>query len=345
MTKPRVQRPPFCSANARESIRSYDTISARNTALSSYLQLSGGNLSGNLGIGTATANTALDVYGKVNINNISGLNTPQFGNYGGSGDRLILWNGGVSIYPFSLGMNGSTLWYSVPASSYNKFYNGGVNTLTIDSSGNLSNTGTITVTGAINANGNTIIFPGTLSDFKINLWGGAYGFGVQGSELKYTSGVNHKFYTGSTNTFTIDGTGNTSMIGNITALGSISTSGNMTASGSISNNQFSTSTNNQIVLKTINIFPAIVGSGGYYAIDVQDYAIQGYCYLHLCVSSINFFWLGKVFIMGTTLISFQNDWFLSCSTTYISNYGRLYIVIQPSTSPVFGQLMSYRIIG
>ena len=71
--------------------------------------------------------------------------------------------------------------------------------------------------------------------------------------------------------------------------------GNITSTGSFTNNQFSASTNNQIVLKNINVYPAVVGSGGYFVIDVQDYAVQGYCYLQLCVSSTNFFWMGRVF--------------------------------------------------
>ena len=50
----------------------YDTISSRNTALSSYLPRSGGNITGNLGIGTATPDCKLEVYsGMVNITNTS----------------------------------------------------------------------------------------------------------------------------------------------------------------------------------------------------------------------------------------------------------------------------------
>jgi len=93
------------------------------------------------------------------------------------------------------------------------------------------------------------------------------------------------------------------------------------------------------------VYPALTSSGGYFVIDVQDYALQGYCYLQLSVYSTNFFWMGRVFISAPSLIGFTNDWFNACSTSYISNYGRLYIVIQPSTSPVSGQIMSYRIIG
>ena len=40
--------------------------------------------SGNVGIGSLTPNTELDVYGSININPNS-TNVPQTGNYGGSG--------------------------------------------------------------------------------------------------------------------------------------------------------------------------------------------------------------------------------------------------------------------
>ena len=98
-----------------------------SNALSSYLPLSGGNTTGNLDLGTTITNTKLDVDGKVNITNGSGLNTPQVGLYGGTGYRIVFWITGSTTYPFSLGTNGSTLWYSVPAGSYHKFYYGGTN--------------------------------------------------------------------------------------------------------------------------------------------------------------------------------------------------------------------------
>ena len=40
--------------------------------------------------------------------------------------------------------------------------------------------------------GNSLIFPNTLSDYKITLWSGV-GFGIQSSELKYTTNGSHNF--------------------------------------------------------------------------------------------------------------------------------------------------------
>ena len=90
--------------------------------------------------------------------------------------------------------------------------------------------------------------------------------------------------------------------------------------------------------------PTQSGLGGYYLIDVQDYANQGTCYVQLSVTSTNFYWLGRVYI-SVSVAYFINDWFSSCTTNYASYYGRLYIVITPSTGPLITQVMNYRIIG
>ena len=64
---------------------------------------------------------------------------PTIGVSGGNGDRIILWPGSASGYPYSIGINSSTLWYSAPAAASHQFYNNEVNTKTIDSTGNVSN--------------------------------------------------------------------------------------------------------------------------------------------------------------------------------------------------------------
>jgi len=76
-----------------------------------------------------------DLNGKLAILNGNNLTTPQFGDYGGSGDRLILWKGNAGAYPYSLGMNGGTLWYSVPTGAIHNFYVNGVSECQINSNG------------------------------------------------------------------------------------------------------------------------------------------------------------------------------------------------------------------
>ncbi len=76
-----------------------------------------------------------DLSGKLAILNGNPLNTPQLGDYGGTGDRLILWKGNSGAYPYSLGMNGSTMWYSVPGGAIHNFYVNGVSKYQINSGG------------------------------------------------------------------------------------------------------------------------------------------------------------------------------------------------------------------
>ena len=81
-----------------------------------------------------------------------------------------------------------------------------------------------------------------------------------------TDGINRFWYaTNGCTYFHSSGTGTEGFVFRNTAqtdVVTINDLGNINVSGSISTNQFSTSTNNQIVLKNINIFPALVGSGG-----------------------------------------------------------------------------------
>jgi hypothetical protein len=87
----------------------------------------------------------------------------------------------------------------------------------IDNNGNININNSLSVSGAINANGNSIVFPNSLSDYKLSLWGpNQYGFGIQGGEIKYITGGNHNFYYCSspggaqTKIFGIDSSGNAS---------------------------------------------------------------------------------------------------------------------------------------
>ena len=59
---------------------------------------------------------------------------------------------GVSLYPYSIGMNGNTLWYSVPNSASHNFYNNGVNRLTINSSGQTTISNELIVVNQIKEN-------------------------------------------------------------------------------------------------------------------------------------------------------------------------------------------------
>ena len=87
------------------------------------------------GYGAWTVQGNETVNGTIQI--INGVAPPATGSLGGSGDRLILFPGTSSVYPYSLGINAGTLWYSAPTSSTHNWYVGGVNNMTLNSGGTL----------------------------------------------------------------------------------------------------------------------------------------------------------------------------------------------------------------
>lgn len=104
-------------------------------ANSKYLKLTGGSLSGFLGIGR-TARTQLDVNGKVVIND-NAISTSENGLLGGAGTRIILYEGSEFNTPYAFGINTNTLWYSVPSTATHRFYTGTNERMTIDSVGDV----------------------------------------------------------------------------------------------------------------------------------------------------------------------------------------------------------------
>jgi hypothetical protein len=123
----------------------------QTASLGNYATWAGVNSSNFLTTTTANStylrlNGASDMTGKLAI--ITGLTAaPATGDYGGNGDRLILWKGGSS-HPFSLGMDGNTMWYSVPNPSIHNFYVGGTSRFRVNPTG-AELTGDLTASGSI----------------------------------------------------------------------------------------------------------------------------------------------------------------------------------------------------
>jgi hypothetical protein len=93
---------------------------------------------GNVGIGITNPDILLHVRGKAIIDNSALTGSPINGVYGGDGTRLILWVGATDNTPYSLGIAGSTLWYTVPRGASHVFYIGTTERVRINTNGNLS---------------------------------------------------------------------------------------------------------------------------------------------------------------------------------------------------------------
>ena len=121
---------------------------------------------GNLGInGTPNTQDFLIVGGQTTIqgdlitqkkfiNTNTSVALPSTSASGGLGDKLILKSGGVGFYPYSLGINTNSLWFSVPSGANHTFYVNGNSSALITSTG-------MAVNGVLNAT--------TLQENSINL--------------------------------------------------------------------------------------------------------------------------------------------------------------------------------
>jgi hypothetical protein len=82
------------------------------------------------------------------VSSNSSISLPSVGILGSIGDKLIIKQGGVSTYPYSIGINTNELWNSVPSGTAYRWYINGTANLQLNSTG-LICTGTITQNGSI----------------------------------------------------------------------------------------------------------------------------------------------------------------------------------------------------
>jgi len=92
---------------------------------------------GNVGIGTTNPVTMLDVGGVTFVGHNGNTSAPSLGTIGGSGDKILLWGGSASAYPYSLGINTNNMWASVPSGAYFSWYESGSEVMRVNSSGNV----------------------------------------------------------------------------------------------------------------------------------------------------------------------------------------------------------------
>ena len=111
------------------------TIASQNVKFNTFsMYRADTSITGNEAVGGAlTVAGGGTVNGTIQITN--GVTPPSVGILGGSGDRLILFAGTSSAYPYSLGINAGTLWYSAPTSSTHNWYVGGNSCMALISTG------------------------------------------------------------------------------------------------------------------------------------------------------------------------------------------------------------------
>ena len=192
---------------------------------------------GNIGIGSSTPNTKLDITGVINIKN-STNSVPSYSSaYGGTGDRIVFLNGtSGTTYPYSVGINTNSFWYSVPSGATHDFYVNGIAIAQINSTGLITNsTYSITSGSSITAN--------SLS--------------LNNGDITSVRNIN------STGNITTTGSGSTISGSNITALFNLTVNSNIISSNIISSNHYNsnTLTSSNLLINSTSA-NSIVTSGG-----------------------------------------------------------------------------------
>lgn len=123
---------------------SYTSLSIASLTTATSFIYKGAELSTSLAsyLTSATASTTYlkvdgttDCSGKITVLNGNSLTTPGIGTYGSAGARIILYKADALSYPYAIGMNSSTMWYSATIGGVHNFYIGGTSIMMISSSG------------------------------------------------------------------------------------------------------------------------------------------------------------------------------------------------------------------
>ena len=178
------------------NLAQYLTITS---ASSTYLPLSGGTMTGAVTYTTSsgnnpiyitststTANNCIQIKNNSTYTSYIGMGGTAFG--GNYANNLFLEASSSSII---FNTNGRTS-ASIPNMIVHSSGNIGIGTTNpaynLDVNGNINTVGNLTINGKItisNTNTNNLNFDNNLNDYKINLWGGVYGFGIRGNTLVF----------------------------------------------------------------------------------------------------------------------------------------------------------------
>lgn len=83
----------------------------------------------------STVNMASILYNKGKYYAGANYGPPSSGLYGGNGDKIVLYPGGGGVYPYSQGIEGATMFFSVPTTAGYKWYVNGSSIATLGVSG------------------------------------------------------------------------------------------------------------------------------------------------------------------------------------------------------------------
>ena len=249
------------------------------------------NASGNLGIGTANSSgSKLEIYGNISLTNNGTINfDSNVNDY-----KLNLW-GGV----YGIGIKSSTLAFL--SQNYHNFYNSTTPTtatVSFDSVGNITAKSIKTSTtdysyiGGLRVNG---------YDTGNTIYQDATTLNGNPANIGFTLRDNNTF-----NFYSLSSIG-----GGYTNLASMNING-ISLNKYISTPTFTTSSLNNLVMKTMTIPPYAPTGGaynnGFWLIDVQDYCSQiSFVYLFLNLAGPSLYWQGRILIANSSSMSFYSD--------------------------------------
>ena len=119
----------YISSNILQ-VQNYINSNSISSIVGFYLPLKGGTMSGSVS-GITTLNATTGIFSTISTTTNGNQAIPSVGNFGGIGDKIILYTGSSTTYPYSIGIETNSLWLSSPIDI--KFYNNGSNAITISS--------------------------------------------------------------------------------------------------------------------------------------------------------------------------------------------------------------------
>ena len=287
---------------------------------------------GNVGIGTSAIFVNLfEVNGA--ITSLSGYS--YFGGTAGSITNATGLRIGKNDIFAGTGNGGNiTIWSSVFTApiSFQYFLGNTVLSMTNTSVSILQPLTVSTNLTITNSGTNSLIFDNVANSSKIQLYGagGGYSIGVNSATMIFTSGGSYSFNNGAVTQFLVTPSYMTyynsggSGVFSVDASGNISTNGSITSTGTITTKNFTSCSVNQIIAYPFPLPPSVIGTSGYWLIDVSRY-LSSYSVSVLLVSinlvSQKFYWTGRWSLINGNCLNNNDQSYgaLSIQVSLVSN--------------------------